>query len=965
VKKTIIFFLLINIFFIAGAQKSVILTRKQPAVNQDFYHLKMPGGIEQNSISKIIQDSLGQMWFATKDGLIRYNGKKLFVYKNQIQNPHSIGFNFITDILIDNNNRLWIGTEKGLYRYRYETDDFEALKPKILSQQYITQIQKDLAGNLWIINHRKNRLYQYMPALDSLQLIVDDNWKDNKGKINLLRMVVTPDNRFFIINHRDGFIEFIPEKQSFIRYDLISPAEREQYRDKIYNLFERITIDKNNPEVILITTHLGYLISYNFKTKQQQKLIYNQKLTNHGFHCFSSGICQDNQNNIWLTTWFYGTYKILPDRKHYIQYLPDPDNPEGISNTITTAVYQDNAGYMWFGNEYQGVDILKKNKKFSVYPAYPHLEGQLPSGHYLSVIKDTTGRFWVGMEGGLYAIDSKTLQAHNYTGKLTPGAKRYFTLMYDKHNNYWIGTEKGVYHLDENLNLSEHLVYQKDNYNSISGNFISALLNDKKGHIWIGSFINGLTEYIPQRHKFYRYVHDEQDPKSISNSNITAVYEDDAQQIWVGTQDGLNLFNKKSGRFTIFKNDIYNNKTIGSSVINVINGTGDSIWIGTQGGGLSLYDKTHKSFKNYTVSDGLPDNNVKSIQVDEHRNLWLATTKNIVKFNPKTEQFTVFGASDGLKNHIYVENMGWQELSFSDQLSYKDKKGYMFFGGSGGLVFFHPDSLPQNTYKAPLNIEKIKVNGKSVSVRNNKLNLKPDENHLEFEFTLTNLIQSGKNRYEWRLEPYDSIWRHTGASGKAEYFNLPSGKYRLYYKAANNDGYWTQADKPFYIVIAPRFYQTKLFYMLIFAFLFILIIAFWLYKWYIKKQLENKRKKLRYSTSNLNEQKAKQINERLISLLNTEKIYLEPDINLHKLANLLQVKPNYLSQVINQYHKQNFYEFINTYRVEEAKRLLKETTLKIEAVAYDSGFNSLSTFNAVFKKVTGKTPSQFRKSKDQ
>jgi YesN/AraC family two-component response regulator len=91
-------------------------------------------------------------------------------------------------------------------------------------------------------------------------------------------------------------------------------------------------------------------------------------------------------------------------------------------------------------------------------------------------------------------------------------------------------------------------------------------------------------------------------------------------------------------------------------------------------------------------------------------------------------------------------------------------------------------------------------------------------------------------------------------------------------------------------------------------------------------------------------------------------IFLDPDLSLNKLANILEIKPNYLSQTINQFHEQNFFEFINTFRIREAKRLLCKTTMKVVAVAYDAGFNSLSTFNSVFKKATGTTPSRFRKS---
>ena len=118
---------------------------------------------------------------------------------------------------------------------------------------------------------------------------------------------------------------------------------------------------------------------------------------------------------------------------------------------------------------------------------------------------------------------------------------------------------------------------------------------------------------------------------------------------------------------------------------------------------------------------------------------------------------------------------------------------------------------------------------------------------------------------------------------------------------------------------------------------------------------------MRYSWSKLTPEEAANIQRLLKKKMVEEKIYLDPQLNLTKLAGVIGVKPSYLSQVIHQYYHQHFYEFLNRYRVAEAQRLLRDTDLKIEAVAYDAGFNSLSTFNAVFKKLTGTTPSAYRK----
>ncbi len=950
-----IVFVSLSIF---SQSKKIYLKEIAPKTPVGFYHLSMPDENEQNFINVIRQDAKGQMWFATRDGLIRYNGKKLYIYKTNSYQKNTIVNNNITALQFDNQGNMWVGTQKGICRYRPETDDFIPLAPERLENENITDIKIDKEGNLWISCFNTSRLYKYDFSSQKLSLIIDNNLFDKQRKIRFSFFLIASDNNIFLLDTARGFVIYNPETKQSKSIDV----KIDKNDDNILT-FNKLMFDKDDNRIVWLSTHLGQIIKYNLDTGQQVQLVYNKALTNHNLKCFNFELFEDEQKNIWITTWFYGTYKLLPNRKEFVHFLPDKDNSQTISNTVTTAIYQDKAGYMWFGTNAKGVDILKKNKKFFVYPSETNHDKSLPALHYLAVSKDKKNRIWMGAEGCLCYFDQNNLQGTLTEKRIIKDASRFFTIYNDATDHLWFGTENGVYKYDVDTEELKHFVHQKDDYQSIGSNYVNEINEDKQHNIWIGSGNNGVTKYDVANHKFYRFTADKNNPNSLSSAYVTKIFVDKNNTVWIGTNDGLNKFNPKAGNFTVYKNKIADTTTISASEINDICELDGYLWIATQSGGLNRFDPKTQDFKVYKKEAGLPSNIIRSVLTDSHHNLWLSTNKNIVKFNPKTEKFIVYTASDGLTNHQYILNLGWQDLQFYGNFAHKDKQGYLYFGGKSGLVFFHPDSLPQNTHRAPLYIEQIKVNGKLVRANANKLNLKPDENHLEFDFTLSNLIQPDKNRYAWQLKPYDTVWRHTGNQGKAEYFNLPPGTYSLYYKAANNDAYWTEAQEPLQITITPRFYQTGLFAILLISFLLLLVAVFWIYKWYIKRQLDIKRKKMRYSTSKLDHQKAEQINKRLLSLLQTEKIYLEPDINLHKLADKLQVKSNYLSQVINQFHKRNFYEFINTYRIEEAQKLLKETSLKIEAVAYDSGFNSLSTFNAVFKKIVGKTPSQYRKSR--
>ncbi len=125
------------------------------------------------------------------------------------------------------------------------------------------------------------------------------------------------------------------------------------------------------------------------------------------------------------------------------------------------------------------------------------------------------------------------------------------------------------------------------------------------------------------------------------------------------------------------------------------------------------------------------------------------------------------------------------------------------------------------------------------------------------------------------------------------------------------------------------------------------------------------KEKSKYEKSGLNGEKVSVLKEKLLYEIEKNKIYVDPDLTLKKLAEILGATQNQVSQLINEQFGRNFYEFINGYRVELAKKLLVSEEYKNESVlsiAFDVGFQSKSTFNAVFKKITKTTPSQYRKN---
>jgi ligand-binding sensor domain-containing protein/AraC-like DNA-binding protein len=937
-------------FFSINAQEitPVIELQKNDSLYQDkYYHLKISNGLERNSITHITQDKKGQMWFATKEGVVRYDAQKMFYYKYDANDINSIGGNFVERIYAAQDGSVWIGTEPAiLSKYNPKNDNFTTING--IKGTRIKDISQDKNGLYWITTNKY--LYSYNDKTNELKSFQPEFCK------NIDRLLITKLGRFFITTNKTYILEFFPEKKTFKRINVINSDERMPTRSTFSYSSFLLTEDYNG--MLWISTYLGFVVKFDPETQQQTRYVFDNKWKkNDNGKLTTMFILEDNKHNIWLGTWFNGLYRISPDQNKVSHFLPDKNRKKSLSNNIIHSGFQDQAGYLWFGTEFAGVNILKKADKFIVFPKSDSKQHLLPTREYAYCIKDKNDQMWIGTKGdGIY---NKTTNGFKKNKKLTKHNWSSFVFI-DHSQNVWFGDEQHL--IKYNPDTKEQTVYNYDrnNYNSLTAGTITSICEDQNNNMWIGTG-GGLTKINLRKNKFIRFVHDKDNPKSLSNNYVKSIAIDNNNDVWVGTLSGLNKLNKQSGNFTIFKHDYDKKNGISGNQINDLQVIDNYLWIATSDGGLVKYNIDTKQFKVFDKNNSdLPDNYIKALEVDNHNNLWISTKKYLLELNRNTNRLTKYNESDGLSNSMYITDFGQQNLEFSSGFSFKDSHGYLYFGGIAGIVTFHPDSLQTNTFQPPVMINSFIVNGKKRSI-NKLIKLKNKENHLSFSLATLNFIQPKKNQYAYQLVGYDSIWKYNGCQNEINYHNLPAGNYIFKYKGANNDGVWSNVYSTPEISIAQVFYKTKLFYFTI-SLLFLLIILFFIwYKMYLKKKLINQKKKLRYHSSSLKDDEANRISKKIEVILQEKKIYLEADLTLHKLSEHIDEKSHHVSQVINQVYQKRFSDFINYYRIEDAKKMLIDTFLKVEAIAYDSGFNSVSTFHTAFKKETGMTPSKYRK----
>ncbi|WAC41314.1 sensor histidine kinase [Pedobacter sp. SL55] len=342
----------------------------------------------------------------------------------------------------------------------------------------------------------------------------------------------------------------------------------------------------------------------------------------------------------------------------------------------------------------------------------------------------------------------------------------------------------------------------KDNKGTIGSAEIIALAYDATGTLWVGS-MNGITTLKSKDGVYPSQTTRSPINDALKNKGILHLFADSKENLWIGTSTGLYRYNLNKKQLTSF-NEANNSDSLQSDYINCVteNANGELL-IGTNSGGLSIYDTKRNTFKTFTENDGLVNNNVLGIIEDNSGNLWISTANGLSEFNPKTKRFRNYTKSDGLAGN-----------EFNNRSYFKDSSGEIFFGGINGLTSFYPTEIQSNNYISPLVFTGLRLFNKPVNVdeengilKNNlnlteELDFSYDQNNFTLEFSLLNYVKPDKNKYAYKLEGYDKEWKFD-STPIASYTNLPSGNYRFVVKGINNDGIPGSAIRALKIHINP------------------------------------------------------------------------------------------------------------------------------------------------------------------
>lgn len=790
-----------------------------------YERLTSASGLSQNTINKIIQDKNGFLWFATADGLNRYDGYSFVIYKNDPSDIKTLSGSDISTVCEDDEGNLWVGTRNaGLNKINLKTgtvirflrgpsgeDISSAIVPSIVNLGNHKICVAAIGMGFMTINSKNNQLIT----------------AESDFQTPLIKDVV----RFFRhssgslwIGTRTGYLISVLGNKSYLPFNFGQKKPSNDYR--IRSLFE----SKNGD--ILVGTEGRGLFRFDHQNQKLTSVFYN-KTANSSRQNVVTSICRDGLGNIIVGT-DNGIYVFEGENfSQYRQVVSSPDPESGISSYSVTSLFTDSNLNTWIGTWEAGLNIdFHQKSRFSLLRYKPNTFLGLLSNKVTAVRSDYDKGVWIGSNVGLSYLNYKTGEVEHLVNNAdinrlnTNNIFDVNLLETDSQGSLWIGVwGKGLFNLGKDHKLISFPIPKEITSDVSTVKFSSMHREGQK--IWLGTKGNGLWIFDLISKK-YKIPFTELNKELFENRTISTLMKEGNKRLWLGTTgNGLFVFDLKTKILARWEKEKSTSSLRYNHVTYIYQDRRNRIWVLTNGGGLHLYQGPGNVFKVFTVADGLVSNTLRGMVEDKKGNLWLSTNGGISKMDPNTFKCINFDDVDGLQGKEFMIN------AFD-----KNDQDWLFFGGINGLNYIKSDSLRSRLKVPNVYITNLKIFNKLIRVgeENSPLNqdiqftkhlvLQPEHTVFSFDFVALEYQRPKNNRYAYYLDGFEKDWNFVGMQRSASYTNLSPGDYTFRVKASNSDGIWAENPFELKITILPPWYLTWWAYLLYFVTASVIVYAF-------------------------------------------------------------------------------------------------------------------------------------------
>jgi signal transduction histidine kinase/ligand-binding sensor domain-containing protein len=782
----------------------LVLCTARISFSQDhgfFNQVWLEEGLSQSSISSILQDNKGFMWFGTQDGLNRYDGRIIDHYNFKPFDSKTISGDDIYSFCSDSNN-LWVLSAGGLDKMNLNTSLVTHLKEDLKKDEKPTVLYR-----VWYLN---NTLLLYTAkGLSKIEIGSGNSFKlipfifEEKQKSELRTVVYSvcsdEQNNFYAATSK-GIFTCASRGMNF----KLHPAFENNFKTEPGVPAECNTVLSKKNHLYFSVSNAYY--AYNVQTSVLKSVSLEKVQT-----AIITTAFIDNQNKIWLGT-NSGLYRIGISGNDSLfidkSFTKNQNNRFGLQSTDITAIYQNpNAkdDIVWIGTRDAGAFNYSYSKNSFSMASFMF---GTTDNNFFGMTKDKDGIIWSGWNYGLCKIDrkNKTNIIINVNSQLLR-LNRFIEAVYcDDDNEIWTAFGNTLYKVDRKTNA---LVTVIEPLSQNKRNHVVRIVRFSPEEMILCTW-QGLVIYNKNTKQIRNINELDVNGENVKIESPSCFYIDSKSNWWMGTNKGIFCIDHKTQKAKFYTNNVSDTSSLVFNRVFDVNETSKGEMVVATTKGLSvLKDPNGKgTFRNYYFVKGLSNSFIYGLLRDEKGMFWMPTNFGISVFDPETSNFKSYSASDGVCIN-----------EFNSSGFHKAYDGELLFGGIGGMVSIYPEKQIINKSVPDIYLKSLRIENFNDSIFKagaSPLQLSHSQNKLFFEFSVPDFSGMGNVDLFYRLQQTSQVWTKVNPAKifSLAFANLAPGTYNLEVKAVNTEGV---ESKPFSFafVVSPPFWNTWWFFVLI------------------------------------------------------------------------------------------------------------------------------------------------------
>ena len=748
--------------------------------NAYFEHLKVSNGLSHYSVNSLYQDEHGLVWIGTRDGLNRYDGNEITVYKQIIGDSTALFGNNIRSVCGDKKGYLYMQCKSGVLSFDLKTEKFKTIRRKDVSAIAYGK------ENLWFCS--SDSIFRYQPnSNEKLQLHALFSTKSMRATA----LIETNDRLLYVATNTSGVLVYDKNRKIVKRWNI----------NDVINFYE------DSKKAVWVCTRFTGLFKIDFAgniTSYQNVPANPESIPDN----FVRTICEDDFGNYWIGL-YNGLCKLNSEKEKFTYFRFERQVTHGLSNASVWAIINDAQGTLWIGTYFGGIDLF--NPKFSVfnfYGAYSNTPNSLSSPVVGRIIEDKIGNLWIGTDGGgLNYYDRKTQDLKSFKSFGTKKGLSTNTIkalwIDEKRNNLWIGTHRGGLN-KLNLNTMQFTVFQNtpNNPKSIPNNNIREIVHHNDTLFLATQNSIGVFDLRSETFSTLRF-----NEVDLSNRELPDLYLDSKNRLWFAHSNNIYSYQLNSEKLKKYNSN--------NNVLIFFEDSKHRIWAGTDGDGIYLYNEKTQEFEPNSVFDKfLPSKYIIDFRESKGGYFYVSTNAGLLIVDIELQHSQILNSTIGFPLEALNEN----SIHITD-------KNEIFVGGINGMVSFQEKDLNIPRVDYTVNITGIRVNNKKISPGEssiikqslpylNEIVLKPEHSVITILFSTSNYINVLKTDVQYQLVGFDKEWNDANYQQSITYTNLNAGKYTLKIRGKNQTSNGVFPERELTITVLPPFYKTKLAYLL-------------------------------------------------------------------------------------------------------------------------------------------------------